>query len=154
MSVLIDVVWQAGADRLLGLPKYATTEAAGADLQAHLPPAQRQSGQILRPHARGLFATGIAVRIPIGFEAQIRPRSGLAWKHGITVLNAPGTIDSDYRGEIMVLLINTSTTAYRIEHGQRIAQMIIAPVVQAGFREAPALATSARAGGGFGSTGT
>ncbi|WP_340108083.1 dUTP diphosphatase [Pikeienuella sp. HZG-20] len=139
-------------DATLGMPAYATAGAAGADLRACLAPEVRAAGLSFAPGARALVPTGLAMMIPEGFEAQIRPRSGLAFRRGLTVANAPGTIDSDYRGEIMVLLINLGAEPTTVSHGQRVAQMVIAPVVQARF-ETGALDSTARGAGGFGSTG-
>ena len=127
------------------VPRYATDGSAGADITA--------SAEVVLPRgARGLVPTGIHLAIPDGFEGQVRPRSGLALKHGVTVLNAPGTIDSDYRGEIKVLLINLGEEQYTVCVGDRIAQLIIAPVVRARFNEA-LIPESDRGSGGFGSTG-
>ena len=147
------VVWDEGADRDLGLPCYETPGAAGADLRANLPLAIRAAGFPLAPMQRAIVPTGLRVAIPPGFEGQIRPRSSLALKHGITLPNTPGTIDSDYRGPLGVLLINLGAEVYVIAHGDRIAQMVVAPVVQAHFVESAALDDSARGSGGFGSTG-
>lgn len=153
MSPLVRVLWDDGADRALGLPVYATAGAAGADIRANLPVAERQAGFVLRPMERRVVPTGIRVEIPEGFEIQVRPRSGLALKHGITLPNTPGTIDSDYRGPLGVLLVNLGAEAYTIRHGDRIAQLVVAPVVQAAFEAVGALGESARGEGGFGSTG-
>lgn len=130
------------------LPAYQTAQAAGMDLSAHL-----MESVILQPLQRQLITTGLFIELPEGTEAQIRPRSGLAFKHGITVLNSPGTIDADYRGEVKVLLVNLSNEAFTIQHGERIAQMVIAKVEQAHFVEVEALSDSTRAAAGFGSTG-
>lgn len=130
------------------LPHYASAQAAGADLMARLETAVE-----LKPGERALIPTGIRVEIPEGYEIQIRPRSGLALKHGISVLNTPGTIDADYRGEIQVILINLSNTPFTITPDMRIAQMILAPVMQAEFLPMEALSTTARGDGGFGHTG-
>ena len=108
----------------------------------------------MAPGERALVPTGLAIALPPGFEAQVRPRSGLAFKHGVTVLNAPGTIDADYRGEVQVLLVNLGREPFAIERGMRIAQMIVAPVVRAHFQVETDLDVTARAAGGFGSTGT
>ena len=132
-----------------GLPIYATAEAAGADLLAAI-----DAPQLLKPGARALIPAGFAMALAVGYEAQIRPRSGLAYKNGVTVLNAPGTIDSDYRGEVAVLLINHGQDDFEIERGMRIAQMVIAPAPQAAFRVVDDLDNTARGEGGFGSTGT
>ena len=147
------ILWEDWADRDLGLPGYETPGAAGADLRANLPLAIRGTGFPLAPMQRAIVPTGLRVAIPPGFEGQIRPRSGLALKHGITLPNTPGTIDSDYRGPLGVLLINLGVEPYVIAHGDRIAQMVVAPVVQARFVESAALGDSARGSGGFGSTG-
>lgn len=132
----------------LPLPEYATAGSAGVDLMAAIP-----ASRILAPGARSAVPTGIAIALPAGFEAQIRPRSGLARTHGIGIINAPGTVDSDYRGEIEVLLVNLGAADFAIEPGIRIAQMVIAPVVRAAWRESDALDSTGRGAGGFGSTG-
>jgi dUTP diphosphatase len=134
----------------LPLPAYQSEHAAGLDLIAALP---AEAPLKLAPGARALVPTGIAIALPAGHEAQVRPRSGLAARHGLTVLNAPGTIDADYRGEIQVLLINLGNEAVTIARGTRIAQLVIAPVVTARLQEVPSLDTTTRAAGGFGSTG-
>ena len=146
-SVEIEIVRLAHA-RDLPLPDYATTAAAGADLLA----AIDQSIE-LGPLERRIVPTGISIALPVGFEAQVRPRSGLAAKHGITLVNTPGTIDADYRGEIGVILINLGKEPFRIERGMRIAQMIIARHARAAWREVATLDETARGAGGFGSTG-
>jgi len=128
------------------IPAYQTAEAAGFDLHS-------TEDIIIAPGERKLIGTGLAFEIPIGYEIQIRPRSGLAYKHGITVLNTPGTIDSDYRGEIKVLLINHSNENFEIKIGERIAQAVIKEVIQATFEEVNELNETARGAGGFGSTG-
>ena len=145
--------WVGNADRALGLPAYETDGAAGADIRANLPPEQRTGGVVLAPMARAVVPTGLRVEIPAGFEMQLRPRSGLAMTHGITLINTPGTIDCDYRGPLGVLLINLGAEPYVVAHGDRIAQVIVAPVVQARFEIAGALDETARGSGGFGSTG-
>ncbi len=132
----------------LPLPVYQSEGSAGMDVMAAL-----ESPLSLAPLQRALIPTGLQIALPNGFEAQIRPRSGLALKYGITVLNAPGTIDADYRGEICVLLINFGDAPFEIFHGMRIAQMVIAPVMQAQLIEADELPGSARGASGFGSTG-
>lgn len=142
-----------GHDPALPLPAYATPGAAGADLCANLPEALRETGLVLQPGARALVPTGLALEIPMGWEVQIRARSGLALKHGIALPNAPGTIDSDYRGPLGVILINLGDAPFIVAHGDRIAQMIVAPAPQARFAEAAALTETARGQGGFGSTG-
>lgn len=134
----------------LALPAYHSAQAAGLDLCAAVPQA---APLVLESGAYALVPTGLAIALPAGFEAQIRPRSGLAAKHGVTVLNAPGTIDADYRGEILVALINHGASAFTINRGERIAQMVIAPVTQANLVTVAALSASVRGDGGFGSTG-
>ena len=130
----------------LDLPAYASTGAAGMDVVA-------AEDVTLAPGERHAVASGFAVAIPAGFEIQVRPRSGLALKHGITVPNTPGTIDSDYRGELKVILINHGSTAFAIRRGDRIAQLVLAPVTQASWLEVSELDETARGAGGFGSTG-
>lgn len=142
------------ADPEVPLPAYATPGAAGADIRANLPPERRASGFRLAPWQRAVVPTGFCIEIPSGYEVQIRPRSGLALAHGITLPNSPGTIDSDYRGPLGVLLVNLGAEAYVITHGARIAQMVVAPVVQARFERVETLSRTARGSGGFGSTGT
>lgn len=143
-----------GRDPALPLPAYATAGAAGADVQANLAPADRAAGLTLAPGARGLIPTGLCLSIPAGYEVQLRPRSGLALRHGLTLLNSPGTIDSDYRGEVGVILVNHGAVPVTIAHGERIAQIVLAPVDRLAWDEVEALDTSARGEGGFGSTGT
>lgn len=135
-----------GAD--LPLPAYETSGSAGMDLRAAV-----DETVTLQPMQRQVIPTGLAIGLPPGFEAQVRPRSGLALKHGITILNAPGTVDSDYRGEVGVLLINLSDTPFTINRGDRIAQMILAPVAQARWIETKTLDATTRGLAGFGSTG-
>lgn len=130
----------------LDLPAYATSGAAGMDVVS-------AEDVTIAPGARHAVATGLAMAIPPGFEIQVRPRSGLALKHGITVHNTPGTIDSDYRGELKVILINLGAEAFEIRRGDRVAQLVLAPVVQAGWVEVDELDDTARGAGGFGSTG-
>lgn len=146
--------WVGGADQSLGLPTYETKGAAGADLRANLEQADRVAGHTVDPSTRILIPTGLRVEIPHGYEVQIRPRSGLAFKHGITLPNSPGTIDSDYRGPLGIIVMNAGTEPFQITHGMRIAQMVVAPVVQARFELADALDTTERGTAGFGSTGT
>ena len=143
----------ASRDPALALPVYATPGAAGLDLQASLPPEQRREGLTLAPGARALVPTGLALEIPEGFEVQVRRRSGLALRHGLTLLNPPGTIDSDYRGEVGVILVNLGQAPVTIAHGDRIAQMVLATVARVAWEEGQALAPSARGEGGFGATG-
>ena len=131
-------------------PAYRSEQAAGLDLSAAL---SDDDSLTLRPGERALIPTGIALEIPEGFEAQVRPRSGLAHKHGVTVLNSPGTINSDYRGEIKVLLINLGNESVIIRRGDRIAQLVVSPVLMVTLERAKSLATTRRGKGGFGSTG-
>lgn len=153
MAVVIEVLREAWADAAVPLPDYATAGAAGADLRANLVPGDRGAGLLLRPGARVLVPTGLRVAIPEGFEMQIRPRSGLALKHGVGLPNSPGTIDCDYRGPLGVILVNFGTEAFRVRHGVRIAQAVIAPVIAARWQVVEGLAPTARGAGGFGSTG-
>ena len=138
-----------GAD--LPLPEYQSALAAGLDLLAAVP---ADAPIELAPGARALVPTGIAIALPPGFEAQVRPRSGLAARHGITVLNTPGTVDADYRGELQVILVNLGAEPFVVSRGMRIAQLIVAPVQRIKLVEVDALDTTVRAQGGFGSTGT
>jgi dUTP pyrophosphatase len=140
------VLKRLGHGRDLPLPSYATVGAAGLDVVA-------AEDVTLAPGARHAVATGFALAIPPGFEVQVRPRSGLALKHGITCLNTPGTIDSDYRGEVKVILANLGGELFEVRRGERIAQLVPAPVQRARFREADELDSTGRGGGGFGSTG-
>ena len=151
--IVLKLLWEDWADRSLGLPAYETPGSAGADIRANLLPEDRESGFTLDPMHRAVVPTGLRVEIPPGFEMQIRPRSGLALKHGITLPNTPGTIDSDYRGPLGVALVNLGAEPYTIRHGDRIAQMIVAPVIQVQFQEVEALSDTSRGAGGFGSTG-
>lgn len=146
----VEVQWETGADRSLGLPLYATAGAAGADLRANFP----DRGSVrLEPGARVLVPTGLRLAVPPGYEVQIRPRSGLALKHGITLPNSPGTIDSDYRGPLGVIVMNAGSEPFEIVHGARIAQMVVAPVMQVRFEPVERLDDTERGAGGFGSTG-
>lgn len=147
---LIAVEWVDGADQSLPLPAYQTQGAAGADVCANLPDRDEI---VLAAGARVLVPTGLRLQIPEGFEVQVRPRSGLALKHGITLPNSPGTIDSDYRGPLGVIVMNAGDAEFIIRHGDRIAQLVVAPVVQARFAVAEGLDATARGAGGFGSTG-
>lgn len=147
--IRIGVSWTDRADQTWGLPAYETPGAAGSDLRANLP----EGVIVLEPGARALVPTGLRFEIPQGFEVQVRPRSGLALKHGITLVNSPGTIDSDYRGEVGIIVLNTGAEQFEITHGQRIAQIVVAPVVQAVFEIATEISDTRRGSGGFGSTG-
>ena len=133
----------------LPLPAYATAGAAGLDLQAAV-----TEPMVIEPGARALVPTGLSIAVPEGFEAQVRPRSGLALKHGLTVPNSPGTIDSDYRGEVKVILANLGTEAVTIDRGMRIAQLVVARFERIAWRQVDSLDETARGSGGFGSTGT
>lgn len=134
----------------LELPSYQTAHAAGLDLVAAVP---ENAPLTMRPGERTLVPTGLKIAVPPGYEAQVRPRSGLALKYGVTVLNAPGTVDADYRGEVCVLLINRGEEPFVIQRGERIAQMIVSPVTHADLVLAASLSATARGSGGFGSTG-
>jgi len=134
----------------LQMPAYETDLAAGVDLRAAI---DANNPLILQPGGRALIATGFAMALPPGYEAQIRPRSGLAYKHGISVVNSPGTVDADYRGEVKILLINHGTEAFTVNRGERIAQMVVAPVTQAAFEIVETLSETVRGAGGYGSTG-
>jgi dUTP pyrophosphatase len=138
-----------GADPALPAPDYATAGAAGADLRADTGGAT----VVLAPGARALVQTGLRVALPEGWEMQVRPRSGLALRHGVTLLNAPGTIDADYRGPLGVILVNHGDAPFEVTHGMRIAQAVVAPVATAAFVEVAELPSTARGAGGFGSTG-
>ncbi len=145
MSVIIKVINKSGHD----LPNYETIASAGMDLRAVL-----ESPVVLNPLERAIIKTGLFIELPVGYEAQVRPRSGLAAKFGITVLNSPGTIDADYRGEVGVILVNLSNQPFTIENGERIAQLVIAKHERAEWQEAAELSDTSRGAGGFGSTGT
>lgn len=151
--IVLEILREGWADPAIPLPAYATPGSAGADIRANLPADQRGLGFTLAPMQRAIVPTGLRLAIPPGHEVQIRPRSGLALHHGITLPNTPGTIDSDYRGPLGVLLVNLGDAPYVIAHGERIAQMVVAPVIQAEFRIVTALDDTARGQGGFGSTG-
>ena len=148
--VAIRVIREDGSDPSVPLPSYETAGAAGADVRANLPD---KASIVLEPGQRALVPTGLRIEIPNGYEVQVRPRSGLALKHGITLPNTPGTIDSDYRGPLGVIVLNAGQDAFEITHGERIAQLIVAPVVQAIFESAETLSDTERGAGGFGSTG-
>lgn len=148
-AIRIDVQQLPHAEGL-ALPAYQSSHAAGLDLLAAVP---EQTPLVLAPGQHAMIPTGLMIALPDGFEAQVRPRSGLAAKHGVTVLNSPGTVDADYRGEINVLLINLGTVPFTIHRGERIAQMIVAPVTRAELARAVSLSDTKRGSGGFGSTG-
>ena len=147
MSATLEIERLPGAEDL-PLPRYMTDDAAGMDLHAAV-----DGELVLAPGARALVPTGLKLAIPRGFEGQVRPRSGLAFKHGVTVLNAPGTLDSDFRGQVQVLLVNLGQEPFPIRRGERIAQLVIAPVTRVSVREVSTLDATARGEGGFGSTG-
>lgn len=154
MTPTIAILHAEGADTSVPLPSYETAGAAGADIRANLPSAQRAKGMTLAPSHRALIPTGLLMEIPQGFEVQVRPRSGLALNQGLTCLNTPGTIDADYRGPVGVILINLGQESVTIHHGDRIAQIVVAPVTQARFAVAQTLTDTDRGSSGFGSTGT
>jgi dUTP pyrophosphatase len=148
MSPVRVAVQRLAGGKGLPLPAYATPGSAGVDLVAAV-----EAPLTLLPGARASVPTGLALALPEGWEAQVRPRSGLALEEGVTVLNAPGTVDADYRGEVKVILVNLGERAVTIERGRRIAQLVVAPVARLEWREVAALPPSARGAGGFGSTG-
>ena len=153
MKPVVQFTRITGADAGIAPPAYETAGAAGADVRANLDPAHRAQGIKLAPGQRALVPTGLRLAIPAGYEVQVRPRSGLALKHGVTLANSPGTIDSDYRGPLGVILINLGAVDFTVGHGERIAQLVIAPVVQAQLNEVDHLDETPRGSGGFGSTG-
>ena len=148
-SVVVEILRLAHAEGL-PLPAYETDQAAGMDLRAAVP---EDEPLVLRPGDRFAVPTGLAFALPPGFEGQVRPRSGLAFKSGVTVLNSPGTVDADYRGEVKAILINHGPEDFTIRRGDRIAQLVVAPVVQSVWQEVDSLDETARGAGGFGSTG-
>ena len=152
MTPRVSLHWEDGADRGLGLPTYRTEGAAGADLRANFP-LQGRGGVTIAPGERALVPTGLRVAIPDGYEGQVRARSGLALRHGIVVPNGPGTIDADYRGTLGVILANFGSDPFSISHGDRIAQLVIAPVTRVTFEVVETLDDTPRGSGGFGSTG-
>lgn len=153
MALSVNILREDWADPGVALPAYESAGAAGADLRANLRPEDRAAGLVLAPGARLLVPTGLRLAIPEGYEIQIRPRSGLALKHGIWLVNAPGTIDSDYRGPLGVILGNAGAEPFVVGHGDRIAQAVLAEVRQLAFVEVAELDATARGEGGFGSTG-
>ena len=153
MYVKIDIMREEWADTHVPLPTYATPGSVGADLRANLSAEDREDGLVLEPTERKFVPTGLRVAIPEGYEMQIRPRSGLAVTHGVTVANAPGTIDSDYRGPLGVILVNLGKSAYHIGHGTRIAQAVISPVSRGEYQVVHGLSPTKRGAQGFGSTG-
>jgi dUTP pyrophosphatase len=149
----IQITYLQNADRNISLPVYETSQSSGMDLRANLIEDNRVNGISIQAKKWLLIPTGLAISMPIGYEAQIRPRSGLAFKHGVSVLNSPGTIDADYRGELGVLLINHGEDEFHINHGDRIAQIVFAPVIQVVWNQVTYLDESSRDANGFGSTG-
>ena len=153
MTPIVRFVFEDWADADVPFPEYQSAGAAGADVRANLPADSRGAGLSIDCGQRLLVPTGLRLEIPKGYEVQVRPRSGLALKAGITVANSPGTIDSDYRGPLGVILINFGDRAFMVGHGERIAQLVVAPVARAAFSLVQDLDETARGGGGFGSTG-
>ena len=153
MNRTVAVRYGSDADREIALPSYETEQAAGLDLRANLKPETREFGIEIASNTRALIPTGLHIAVPTGFEMQVRPRSGLALKKGVTLVNAPGTIDADYRGEVGVILINHGDTPFVVQHGERIAQMVLAPVTRCDWQLVEDLDETERGQGGFGSTG-
>jgi len=149
----IQITYLQNADRNISLPMYETSQSSGMDLRANLIEDNRVNGISIQAKKWLLIPTGLAISMPIGYEAQIRPRSGLAFKYGVSILNSPGTIDADYRGELGVLLINHGEDEFHINHGDRIAQIVFAPVIQVVWNQVTYLDESSRDANGFGSTG-
>lgn len=152
-DIQVNITRVAGSDDTLELPSYETNGAAGMDLRAHFKDDLRASGVTLQTGQRSLIPTGLAFALPVGIEAQIRPRSGLALKKGISLVNSPGTIDCDYRGEVGIIVINHGDEPFLISHGDRIAQVVFAPVTRANLVLVNTLDETDRGAGGFGSTG-
>ncbi|MDA1237975.1 MAG: dUTP diphosphatase [Proteobacteria bacterium] len=153
LQINVKFIWNQGSDISLGLPDYRSSGASGADIKANFDIGIRAEGIDLHPGRQLLIPTGLSVEIPKGFEIQIRPRSGLTLKDGISIPNSPGTIDSDYRGPLGVIMINFSESIFHISHGDRIAQMVVAPVIRANFELVSELSSTTRGIRGFGSTG-
>ncbi|MDA8812152.1 dUTP diphosphatase [Amylibacter sp.] len=149
----IQITYLQNADKNISLPVYETSQSSGMDLRANLTEDNRVNGISIQAKKWLLIPTGLAISMPIGYEAQIRPRSGLAFKYGVSILNSPGTIDADYRGELGVLLINHGEDEFHINHGDRIAQIVFAPVIQVVWNQVTYLDESSRDANGFGSTG-
>ena len=149
----IQITYLQNADKNISLPVYETSQSSGMDLRANLTEDRRVNGISIQAKKWLLIPTGLAISMPIGYEAQIRPRSGLAFKYGVSILNSPGTIDADYRGELGVLLINHGEDEFHINHGDRIAQIVFAPVIQVVWKQVAYLDESSRDANGFGSTG-
>lgn len=153
MSPIVALLRAPDADHSVELPSYESAGAAGADIRANLPPHQRERGLTIAPGDRTLVPTGLSMAIEPGYEVQVRPRSGLALRKGLTIANSPGTIDCDYRGPVGVILINLGPAPAVISHGDRVAQLVVAPVASARFEEVTELDDTRRGSGGFGSTG-
>lgn len=149
----VEIMRLDGADPAVPLPSYQTEQAAGMDVRANFDVPRRGHGITLAPGARALIPTGFAIALPAGYEMQVRPRSGLALKHGIMLVNSPGTIDADYRGPVGVIMLNAGQEPFTVAHGDRIAQLVLAPVFRTVWRKVDALDATARGAGGFGSTG-
>lgn len=152
-AVGVNVIRSKESDQRVELPKYETPGAAGMDVRANFKVEDREKGVTLQPGERALVPTGLILEIPEGYEIQVRPRSGLALKSGITVANAPGTVDSDYRGELGIILINHGDSSFHVAQGDRVAQLVLAPVMQVEWFELDSASTTLRGKGGFGSTG-
>lgn len=152
-KVKVNVLKLEHFDSSFELPSYQTEGAAGADVKASFPEEQRSEGLTIQPFERVLIPTGLAMEIPMGYEVQVRPRSGLSLKTTLMVVNSPGTIDSDYRGEVKIIMANIGNQAITVNHGERLAQLILAPVTQAIFTQESNLSETERGAGGFGSTG-
>lgn len=152
-TVTVNISRTRDADRTVPLPAYETDGAAGMDVRANFPQGEREKTVKIEPGERQLIPTGLVMDIPVGYEMQVRPRSGLALKSGITLANSPGTVDSDYRGEVGVILINLSLEAFHVVHGDRIAQFVFAPVTRCDWNEVEDHPATMRGAGGFGSTG-
>lgn len=152
-TVDVNISRTADADPDVALPGYETQGAAGMDVRANFAPDQRGSSVVIEPGERHLIPTGLTMEVPVGYEIQVRPRSGLALKSGITLANAPGTIDSDYRGELGVILINLGFEPFEVSHGDRVAQLVLAPVTRCNWNEVGQTSQTSRGAGGFGSTG-
>lgn len=151
-DIAVNIMHVSGSDPEIAIPTYETAGAAGMDLRANFKQNLRSTGVTIAIGDRVLIPTGLAIAIPMGFEAQIRPRSGLAWKKGVSIVNSPGTVDSDYRGEVSIVLINHGAEPFEINHGDRIAQMVFAPVTRATFTVVDTLDDTIRGTGGYGST--
>lgn len=152
-EVSVNVSRMRDADKNVPLPSYETAGAAGMDVRANFPVTERDEVLVIQPGERKLVPTGLILEVPVGYEIQVRPRSGLALKSGMTLANAPGTIDSDYRGELGVILINLGFEPFKIAHGDRIAQLVLAPVSRCAWNEVGRHSETPRGVGGFGSTG-